>query len=262
MSADPMSGKWKFPPRLGLILLLACTGVSRAGATFDAYLKLEGVPGEATDADHKDWILIESVSWAVSRESADALAPGFSHLSIVKPVDKATPLLLERCASGTQIPAATIELLRAEGERLRFFEIKLEDVLISSVANSGSADSTERPREEASLAFGRIEWTYTEFDLAGKPVMDHAAYWDLVRNEGGLIDLEPVLRLTAVRLESGGLELNWTTRPEQTYRILGSEGVTGPYVEVMTVSADGSGAVSQTIPAVGARGFFIVEEVP
>ena len=33
---------------------------------FDAYLKIDGIPGEALDSKHKDWIEITSYSFGVS----------------------------------------------------------------------------------------------------------------------------------------------------------------------------------------------------
>ena len=44
--------------------------------SFDAYLKIEGIPGEALDANHKDWIELTDfhygVVWAVSGTSSSA----------------------------------------------------------------------------------------------------------------------------------------------------------------------------------------------
>ena len=37
---------------------------------FDAFLKIDGVPGESTDDKHKDWIEVLSYSTGVSQKSS------------------------------------------------------------------------------------------------------------------------------------------------------------------------------------------------
>src|SRR5512141_296981 len=69
---------------------------------FDAFLKIDGVPGESSDDKHKDWIEVLSYSWGVSQPSsgsastaggATAERANFSDFSVVKALDKASPKL-------------------------------------------------------------------------------------------------------------------------------------------------------------------------
>ncbi|MGE0406982.1 MAG: type VI secretion system tube protein Hcp [Candidatus Korobacteraceae bacterium] len=80
-----------------------------AAASADYYLKLDGVPGESSDKDHKGWIEISSYSWGMSNHGSSGLATGKRSasaqtpsspgtLTIVKRIDKASPLLMKRCS--------------------------------------------------------------------------------------------------------------------------------------------------------------------
>src|SRR5690242_12614568 len=106
---------------------------------FDAFLKIDGIPGESTDDKHKDWVEIESVSYELDQPSSatDSSAGGgttervdIHDLAITKLVDKASAKLYEFCCTGKHLKDATVELCRAGGDKLRYLEIKMEDVVI------------------------------------------------------------------------------------------------------------------------------------
>src|SRR6478752_600367 len=135
---------------------------------FDAFLKIDGIPGESTDDKHKDWIEIGSYSQALTQPaSATASSVGgasaervnFSDFSISKQVDKATPKLFEACCTGKHIKEVIIEVCRAGGDKQKFLEIRMEQVLISSyVQNSGG----EFPSESVSFNAGKYKLTYSQ----------------------------------------------------------------------------------------------------
>ena len=83
--------------------------------------------------------------------------------SIVHHLDKSTPALHKALCSGAHIAEITIELASATGEKQKFMAYKLTDVIVSSTTPQGSAQGTdERPLEEVTFNYGKIEWTYTE----------------------------------------------------------------------------------------------------
>jgi type VI secretion system secreted protein Hcp len=162
---------------------------------FDAFLKLDGVPGESTDSKHKDWIEILSYSHGVSQMGSGSQSSGGARsaercnvqdFSIVKTLDKASPKLNLFCCNGTHIKEVVITLNRATGDKQKYMEYKLSDVIISSVRPGGSSKGGEAlPLEEVSFNFGKIEWVYTETDhQTGKPKGDVKTNWDLVQNKG------------------------------------------------------------------------------
>ncbi len=163
---------------------------------FDCFLKIEGVPGESTDDKHKDWIELLSYSHGVSQTGSGSVSSAggrsaercdHDDFSIVKTMDKASPKLSLFCCNGTHIGSIKMELCRATGDKQRYMEYDLSDVIVSSVRPGGSAQGGEAlPLEEVSFNYGKIAWVYTETDhKTGKPKGDVKAHWDLSTNKGG-----------------------------------------------------------------------------
>jgi len=163
---------------------------------FDCFLKINGVPGESTDDKHSDWIELLSFSHGVSQPGSGSVSSGGARsaercdhedFSVVKAMDKASPKLALFCCNGTHIDQIKMELCRATGDKQKYMEYVLSDVIVASARPGGSAQGGEAlPLEEVSFNYGKIEWKYTETDhKTGKPKGDVAANWDLVSNKGG-----------------------------------------------------------------------------
>lgn len=132
----------------------------------DYFLKLEGIEGESQDDAHRDEIDILSWSWGMSQSGTMHVARGggagkvsVSDLNIVKFVDKASPILAQRNASGKHIPKGTLVCRKAGESPLEYLTIKLENILISSY-NVGGSDGDERLSENVSLNFAKCEYSY------------------------------------------------------------------------------------------------------
>lgn len=162
---------------------------------FDAFLKISTVPGESTDDKHKDWIEILSFHWGVSQPGSGARSSGgaasaeradLQDLSIVKTLDKASPKLFLSCCKGEHIPEVKLELCRATGDKQKYMEYKLSDVMVSGLRPGGTSQGGESlPLEEVSFNYGKIELVYTETDHGtGKPKGDVKGTWDLKANKG------------------------------------------------------------------------------
>lgn len=151
-------------------------------AQTEVFLQIEGVEGESMERDCRGCILVESFEWgAVNAADLSARTAGravFSDLSIFKPVDKASPVLLQACATGKRFAQATLRVVSAGRE---FYRLELTDVLVS--ANSVSAaHGSQLPMEALSLAFGRAEWTYTAYGADGRMQGEVVGSWDLRTN--------------------------------------------------------------------------------
>jgi type VI secretion system secreted protein Hcp len=166
------------------------------GAGYELFLKIDGMDGESTDDQHNDWIDVLSYSHRVSRPAAGAVSSGsvrsaerseHEDFTIVKQLDKTSPKLALFCCNGAHIAEVRLEVCSTTGDKQTYMEYKMTDVIVSSVSVGGSVESGDaRPREEVSFSYGKIEWTYTEFDATtGKAKGDVKAYWDLTANEGG-----------------------------------------------------------------------------
>ena len=158
----------------------------------DCFLKIDGIPGESTDDKHKDWIEIMSYSSGVTQMSAGERSTGgaatggrCSHqdISIVKGMDKASPTLNLYCCQGKHIPNVVIELCRATGNKEKYMEYKMEDVIISSVSVGGGGGV---PTESATFNCGKITWNYIQTDhKTGEAKGNVEKYWSLIDNKGG-----------------------------------------------------------------------------
>jgi type VI secretion system secreted protein Hcp len=160
----------------------------------DAFLKIEGIPGESTDSDHKDWIEVLSFGAGISQPtSAVASTAGgatsgranFQDLTITKLVDKATPKLALACADGTHIKEITLELYRAGGgSKVKYMTYKLRNCIVSSWRPNGAGNGGGLPQDDVSFNFGKVEWTYTQQKRSdGAGGGNVATGWDLETNK-------------------------------------------------------------------------------
>jgi len=162
---------------------------------FDSFLKIDGIPGESTDDKHKDWIEIMSYSHGLSQPSTGSVSSGGARsaercdhqdFSIVKTLDKASPLLALHCCNGKHIPKITLELCRATGDKQLYMKYEFTDTIISSVRPGGSSKGGEvLPLEEVAFCYSKIEWTYTETGKGGGAKGNVKTHWDLTTNKGG-----------------------------------------------------------------------------
>lgn len=138
--------------------------------SFDAFMQVDGVEGESLDADHKGWIellsyhydVIQSISQSASSSGgASAGRATLGDFQISKYVDRATPKLFELCCRGSSIKTVTIRVHRSGGDKFKYMDIVLEEVLISTVSGQG-ADQGGLPMEVINLNYGRIKFEYTQ----------------------------------------------------------------------------------------------------
>ena len=162
---------------------------------FDTYLQIDGIEGESLNDKHKNWIELLGVEHSMTqptsqtRSSAGGGSTGRTvHADIVihKYLDKATPKLNEAICTGKHIKKMKIEVCRAGGSQLKFYEVNLEEVLISKIeleshSTPGANDAADNlPTERVSLNYGKIEWIYTQQKRAdGSGGGNVAAKYDL-----------------------------------------------------------------------------------
>ncbi len=163
---------------------------------FDAFLKISTIPGECTDDQHQEWIEILSFSHGVAQAGSGSVSSGggrsaercdHQDFSVVKTLDKASPALALSCCDGTHIPEVKLELCRSGGDKNKYMEYVMTDVIVSSVRPGGASQGSETlPLEEVTFNYGKMTWIYTETDhKTGKPGGSHEKFWDMVANKGG-----------------------------------------------------------------------------
>lgn len=156
---------------------------------FNAFANFGDIKGESTDKDHKDWVMITKYDHEIAQPASvtqktaggrSAEAVQFNEFRIHKLVDAASPKLYEACCKGTHIKEVVIELWRAGGDPLKYFEIKLKEVLISGVHQIGDpTGDTKFPQELVAMTFGAVEWTYTKQKPDGTAGGNIAAKWNV-----------------------------------------------------------------------------------
>ena len=165
---------------------LLCLGLGSITGSGAAFLKIGDIKGEATDADHKGWIIIESFSFGAERvpdpTSGKLGQPKPRPIAVSKELDISSPKLLETLVTGTPTVTATVEFTRANSEKVPivYLRYELKNVLITSFDTS--AESTEVPTEEFSLNFEEIKVTYIPQSIDGSPGEPVETIW-VVRPE-------------------------------------------------------------------------------
>lgn len=132
----------------------------------DIFAKIGDIKGESLDDKHKDEIEVLSFSWGVANAQVISAGAGgagagkatFQDLTIVHPLDKASPSLLKACASGTHIKDAIITHRKAGKGQQEYLIVKLNDVIVTGVTHGGSAG--QAISENVTLAFAKVDLEY------------------------------------------------------------------------------------------------------
>ncbi len=135
------------------------------------YMDFEGIKGDATDKDHKKWIVVDSCQWGVGRgistptgsaAKRESSNPSVAEVVITKPLDVASGKLFGEALVGVTGKKVKFHFAATDGKL--YLEIALENVLVSSYSLSSGGD---RPSESWSLNFTKIEYTPYETDEKG-----------------------------------------------------------------------------------------------
>jgi len=131
----------------------------------DIFAKLGDIKGESVDDKHKDEIEVLSFSWGVNHAGSMAHGTGggegkatFHDLSFVHKIDKASPVLMQACATGVHLKEATITNRKAGKGQQEYLIIKMNDVIVTSVTHGTSVNTDDN--EQVSLAFAKVALEY------------------------------------------------------------------------------------------------------
>jgi type VI secretion system secreted protein Hcp len=132
----------------------------------DIFAKLGDIKGESLDDKHKDEIEVLSYSWGVSNAGSMASGSGggegkatFHDITFTHFMDKASPVLMQACATGNHLKEATITHRKAGKGQQEYLIIKLTDVLVTGVQH-GSSGGDGAPSENVTLSFAKIDFQY------------------------------------------------------------------------------------------------------
>jgi type VI secretion system secreted protein Hcp len=164
-------------------------------ADVDYFLKIDGIEGESQDAKHKGEIDIKSWGWVVEQAPNQLTGVGlgagkarFGPLCFTAWISKASPKLIQVCATGDMVKKATLTCRKAGTDQQGYYKIILSDFLVSWVAQDGSGGARSTapalptrtidraplshpeassggdiyPIEHFQLSYNRIEFEYRE----------------------------------------------------------------------------------------------------
>jgi type VI secretion system secreted protein Hcp len=157
-------------------------------AQSDFFLKLDGIEGESADDKHKGEI--DLLSWSWGETNAGSMAHGggggsgrvaVQDFHFVMRLQKASPKLMQACASGQHIGNAELACRKAGGKQEDYLKIKFGDVMCSSYQAGGSNGSPDL-NDQVSLNFSKIEFEYKEQKADGTLGGSVKAGWDVKKN--------------------------------------------------------------------------------
>ena len=159
-------------------------------AAVDYFLKIDGIPGESQDHKHKAEIDVVSWSWGEQNSGTHATGGGggagkvsMQDFHFTMHVNKATPKLMEHCATGEHIKSATLTCRKAGKEQQEYLKYTFTDLLVSSYQTGGAQHSDVLPTDQISLNFSKIEIDYKEQKADGTLGPSNKAGWDLKANK-------------------------------------------------------------------------------
>ncbi|HKB12294.1 MAG TPA: type VI secretion system tube protein Hcp [Vicinamibacterales bacterium] len=131
----------------------------------DTFAKLGDIKGESLDDKHKDEIEVLSFSWGVANAGSMGYGSGggegkatFHDLSFTHKIDKASPVLMQACATGVHLKDGTITVRKAGKGQQEFLIIKMNDVIVTSVTHGSSGG--DGASENVSIAFAKVAVEY------------------------------------------------------------------------------------------------------
>ncbi len=143
------------------------------------YMKIEGIDGDVTHQEHKNWLDISSLQWGVGRgistpvgsaKNREASEPSISEVVVTKLMDASSVKLFTEACTGQKGKKVQIHLVSTGNPGKTYMEYTLENALVSGYSVSTNGD---RPSESISFNFTKIETKYTplgEGNDTGSPV--------------------------------------------------------------------------------------------
>ncbi|MFP6562270.1 Hcp family type VI secretion system effector [Paraburkholderia sp. B3] len=160
----------------------------------DMYMKFGNpvIKGESADKDHSGWVELKSWNHTITQPRSATASTSGGHTSercdhgdmqFTKEIDSSSPLLYQHSSGGTTFDEVTIDFMRADGEgnRVKYLEVKLKYVIISSVAPSIEQEGL--PIETFTLKYAAVQWKQTQQKIGGNQGGNTQGAWSLTKND-------------------------------------------------------------------------------
>jgi type VI secretion system secreted protein Hcp len=155
----------------------------------DFFIKFDGIKGESSDSKHKDEIDVESWSWGETQVSGPSPGGGggagkvaMQDFHFVMRLNRASPSLMQACATGKHIKSALLSARKAGKSQQDYLTFKFHDVLVSSF-QTGGVEQGDVPTDQVSFNFAKIEVEYKQQQPNGSYVPGGQFKFDLKANK-------------------------------------------------------------------------------
>ena len=150
----------------------------------DYFLKIDGIEGESQDATHRGAFQLDSWSWRAQNVGTMQAGGGggggraqMRDFYFTMRVNRATPKLMQRLASGEHIKRAVLTCRKAGTKPQEYLKITFEDIIVSSYHTNSAQGDGLSPTETIGLNFAKITYEYREQkadgSLGGAVVASH-----------------------------------------------------------------------------------------
>ncbi len=166
------------------LLAVAIVALSFETARADLYLLVDGIPGESTQVDHKDWIDVEN--YKINFTATSGPGGGRARLTqfdVSAFVSKASPELLLALLSGQFIRDMELDVTRnTAGMQQSYANWLFQDVTVTNFNQSNNGAPNERSLDIYSFNFRELEYKYTEYAPDGSISGTTTVAWDFQTN--------------------------------------------------------------------------------
>jgi type VI secretion system secreted protein Hcp len=158
----------------------------------DYFIDIDGVEGESEDSTHNKKIQVLSFSWSSSQPGTFGNGTGgtagkasFSDFSFTMQTCKATPKLMQTCASGKHLKQAILYCRKSTGDggQQDYMTWTMKPIIVSSY-NTGGSSGAEIPIDSVTLNYGEVNIEYkTQGDVQGSLTTAGTFKWDITKNK-------------------------------------------------------------------------------
>jgi type VI secretion system secreted protein Hcp len=148
-----------------------------AFTTANAYfLKIPSIPGDSTESNHANEIVVRTVSWGLTNSAGTASGGVFDNIVVGKLIDRASPALMKAAAAGTALGTIVLAAERNGSQPFTYAAITLTGAKSKSFRETG--DLANGISETVGFAYTSIRLTYNKQNADGTST-PFTACWNL-----------------------------------------------------------------------------------
>ena len=154
----------------------------------DTFLKIGDIKGETTDQKFTEQIEVLSWSWGETNAGSHGSGGGggagkvsMQDFHFTMQFGKHSPDLILACATGEHLKKATLTCRKAGGKQEEYLIFEFENLLVSSY-QTGCSSVQERPYDQCSFNYTKMNVTYQEQKEDGSVGGNFKAGYDLAKN--------------------------------------------------------------------------------